>query len=66
VVRGANPNIEIAMKTLKLELVAGFFEVFERVSWWSYRVSIPFSLLCLILLTDFHKKQVSVQMCLII
>ena len=26
------------------------------MSWWSYRVSIQFSLLCLILLTDFHKN----------
>ena len=24
--------------------------------WWSFRVSTPFSLLCLILLTDFHKN----------
>jgi len=33
-----------------------FFKVFERVSRWSLRVSTPFSLLCLILLTDFHKN----------
>ena len=26
------------------------------MSWWSYRVSIQFSLLCLILSTDFHKN----------
>ena len=32
------------------------FKVFERVSWWSFRVSTPFSLLFLILLTDFHKN----------
>ena len=31
------------------------FKVFERVWWWSFRVSTPFSLLCLVLLTDFHK-----------
>jgi len=29
-----------------------FFKVFKRVSWWSFRGSMPFSLLCLIL---FHK-----------
>jgi len=28
-----------------------FFKVFERVSWWSFRVPKPFSHLCLILLT---------------
>jgi len=33
-----------------------FFKVFERVSWWSFRVSTPFSLLCLILLTHFHES----------
>ena len=33
-----------------------FFKVFERVLWWSFRVSTPFSLLRLILLTDFHKN----------
>jgi len=33
-----------------------FFKVFERVSWWSFRVSTTFSLLCLILLTDFHRN----------
>jgi len=32
------------------------FKVFKRVSWWSFRVSIPFSILRLILLTDFHKN----------
>ena len=32
-----------------------FLKVFKRVSWWSFRASIPFSLLCLILLTHFHK-----------
>ena len=26
------------------------------MSWWCFRVSTPFSLLCLILLTDFHKN----------
>ena len=26
------------------------------MSWWSYRVSIPFSLLCLVLLIHFHKN----------
>ena len=26
------------------------------MSWWSFRVSTPFSLLCLILLTHFHKN----------
>jgi len=32
-----------------------FLNVFERVSWWSFRVPTPFSLLCLILLiTHFH------------
>jgi len=33
-----------------------FFKVFKRVSWWSFRVSTPFSLLLLILLTDFRKN----------
>ena len=33
-----------------------FFKVFRRVSWWSFRVSIRFSLLCLTLLSDFHKN----------
>jgi len=33
-----------------------FFKVFQRVSWWSFRVSTPFSFLCLIFLTDFRKK----------
>jgi len=33
-----------------------FFKVFERVSWWSFRVSTSFSLLCVILLTHFHKN----------
>jgi len=33
-----------------------FFKIFKRVSWWSFRVSTPFSLLCLILLTHFHKN----------
>ena len=33
-----------------------FFMVFKRVWWWSFRVSTPFSLLCLILLTHFHKN----------
>jgi len=33
-----------------------FFKAFKRVSWWSLRVSTPFSLLCLILCTDFHKN----------
>jgi len=33
-----------------------FLKVFERVSWWSFRVPTPFSLLCLILLTHFHKN----------
>jgi len=32
------------------------FKVFKSVSWWSFRVSTPFSLLCLILLTHFHKN----------
>ena len=32
------------------------FKVFKRVSWQRLRVSIPYSLLCLILLTDFHKN----------
>ena len=32
------------------------FHVFERVSWWSFSVSTPFSLLRLILLTHFHKS----------
>jgi len=45
-----------------------FLKFFKRVSWLSFRVSTPFSLLqdVGILLTDFHKKQVSVQICLII
>jgi len=33
-----------------------FFKVFERVSLWSFRVSTPFSLLCLKLLTHFYKN----------
>jgi len=33
-----------------------FFKVFERVSRWSFRVSTPFSLICLILVTHFHKN----------
>jgi len=33
-----------------------FSKIFKRVSWWSFRVSKPFSLLCLILLTHFHKN----------
>jgi len=33
-----------------------FLKVFERVSRWSFRVSTPFSFLCLILLTHFHKN----------
>ena len=37
-----------------LSFVCVFFNVFEMVSWWSFRVSTPFSLLCLILLTHFH------------
>jgi len=32
------------------------FKVFGRVSRWSFRMSIPFSLLCLILLMHFHKN----------
>ena len=32
------------------------FKVFERASWWSFRVSTPFSSLCLILLTHFHES----------
>jgi len=38
------------------KLLQCFFKVFERVSLWSFRVSTPFSLLCLILLTYFHKN----------
>jgi len=44
---------------LKLRVVISsplFFKVFKRVSWWSFRVSTPFSLLCLILMTHFHKN----------
>ena len=33
-----------------------FFKVFQRVSWWSFRVSAPLSLLCLIFLIDFRKN----------
>jgi len=33
-----------------------FFKVFKRVSWWSFRVSTPFYLLSLILITHFHKN----------
>jgi len=33
-----------------------FFKFFKRVTWWSFRVSTSFSLLCLILLTHFHKN----------
>jgi len=36
--------------------VSVFFKVFKRVSCWSVRVSTPFFLLCLILLTHFHKN----------
>jgi len=32
-----------------------FFKVFKRVSWWSFRVSTTFSLLCMIFLTGFYK-----------
>ena len=39
-----------------LYITVVFFKVFKRVSWWSFRVSAPFSLLCLIFLIDFHKK----------
>jgi len=31
-------------------------KVFKRVSWWSFRVSTPFSLLCLILSNHIHKN----------
>jgi len=34
-----------------------FLSFFKRVSWWRFWVSTWFSLVCLILLTDFHKKQ---------
>ena len=33
-----------------------FFKVFEKVSWWSFRVSTPFSLRCLVLLNYIHKN----------
>jgi len=33
-----------------------FVKVYKRVSRWNFRVSTPFSLLCLILLTDFQKN----------
>jgi len=33
-----------------------FFKVFERVSWWNFRVSTPSSPLCLTLLTHFHES----------
>jgi len=33
-----------------------FFKFFKRVSWWSFRVSTPFSLSYLILLAYFHKN----------
>jgi len=33
-----------------------FFKVFERVSWWSFRVPTPFSLLCLIHFNWFSQK----------
>jgi len=36
--------------------VISAFQGFKRLSLWSFRVSTPFSLLCLILLTDFHKN----------
>jgi len=36
-------------------LCSVFFKLFRRVLRWSFRVSTRFSLLCLILLTDFHK-----------
>jgi len=35
-----------------------FFKVFDRVSWWSFRVSKPFSILSLILLNHIHKNAV--------
>jgi len=45
------------LETIRSCSIAVFFlKVFKRVSWWSFRVSTTFSLLCLILLTDFHKK----------
>jgi len=34
-----------------------FFKVFKRVSWWSFRVSAQFSLLCLILINHIHKNE---------
>jgi len=33
-----------------------FFKVLKRVSWWSFSVLTPFSLLSFILLTDFRKN----------
>jgi len=33
-----------------------FFKVFKKVSRWSFRVTTPFSLLCLILTTHFQKN----------
>jgi len=33
-----------------------FLKVYKRVSRWNFRVSTPFSLLCLTLLTDFQKN----------
>ena len=47
-----NRDYEKVMKRLG----TSFFRVFERVSRWSLRVSTPFSLLCLILLTNFYKS----------
>ena len=45
---------KLGLLSVTIPLTSVFFKVFERVSWWSLRVSTPFSLLCLILLTDFH------------
>ena len=48
--------MNVAVITIWVRFMQCFLKVFERVSWWYFRVSTPFSLLCLILLTDFHEK----------
>jgi len=47
-------NKKILARNVRSTLRQCFLKVFQRVSWWSFRVSTLFSLLCLIL--DFHKN----------
>jgi len=49
-------SLKIIAKNIFVLHTSVFFKVFEKVSWWSFRVSTPFSLRCLVLLNYIHKN----------